>query len=162
MSHTSSSPACPSEEGSLPEFGYPTPGTRYILRPGAYAVIFNAADEVAVIATPRGHHLPGGGQEAEESLPETAAREVREEAGLEILVKHYLGTADELVYAPTPGAYFRKRGSFYLAEMIQQRAGCEPDHELRWMSPAEALEVLVHGSHRWALSKAQNCEREHE
>ncbi len=162
MIHGLNHPPYPSDEISFPVYGRAVPGATYILRPGGYAVIFNAADEVAVIATPRGHHLPGGGQEAQETLPETAVREVREECGLEIRITSYLGTADELVYAPSEAAYFRKRGSFYLAEVIQRSAGCEPDHELRWISPAEAVEALVHGSHRWALSKAQNCEREHE
>lgn len=140
---------------AIPEFGDAEPGAHYILRPGGYAVIFDASGHVAVIATPRGYHLPGGGQNGDEPLSETTVREVREEGGLEVRIVDRIGTADELVYAPREGLHFRKRGNFFLAEVVGYGVGKEPDHRLEWMPAEQAASELVHGSHRWAVAKVR-------
>ncbi len=141
----------------FPEFGLFDAAAEYVLRPGGYAVIFNAAGEVAAASTPRGLFLPGGGQGLAESPGEAAIRETREECGLRISLGSRIGVADELVFAVEEGRHFRKRCVFFMAEVIEQIGAGELDHELIWLAPAIAATSLQHESQRWAVSLA--CRR---
>jgi 8-oxo-dGTP diphosphatase len=138
----------------IPEFGQAVPGVEYVLRPGGYAVIFNTTGEVAVVATPHGLALPGGGQDDGESPEDAAIRETREECGLRIALGRRIGIADELVYAGEEKTYFRKRCVFFVAEVVEKLGGGEADHELLWLSPERAAEELLHESQRWAAKEA--------
>jgi 8-oxo-dGTP pyrophosphatase MutT (NUDIX family) len=141
----------------IPEFGRPTFGTEYVLRPGGYAVIFNGDGDVAVVSTRLGFVLPGGGQNQGESPEEAAAREVEEECGLRVILGARIGVADELVFAADEQTHYRKRCTFFLA-VVASRAGVgEPDHELVWLSPQDARLELRHESQRWAVAEA--CRR---
>jgi len=138
----------------IPEFGLDPSEAEYILMPGAYTVILNPAGEVAVVSTPKGLWLPGGGQEGAESPEETAIREAREECGFIISLGNRIGVADELVFAAVEKAHFRKRCVFFLAEILEKVGAGEPDHELIWLRPEAATEKLRHASQRWAVSEA--------
>lgn len=139
----------------IPEFGATAPGAVYALRPGGYAVIFNAAGEVAVVSTPCGFALPGGGQEGAESPEEAAVREAREECGLRIALSSRVGVADELAFAPDEMMYYRKRCTFFLAELVEELGGGEPDHELIWLAVETAVIRLRHGSQRSCRHRSQ-------
>lgn len=136
------------------EFGQAVAGAEYVLRPGGYVVIFDEAGAVAVVSTPAGLALPGGGQEAGESPEEAAVREVREECGLRVALGRRIGVADELVFAADEGTYYRKRCVFFFAEVTGQVGGGEPDHQLLWLRPEDAAARLLHGSQRWAVAEA--------
>lgn len=138
----------------IPEFGPRDAEAEYILRPGGYAVIFNAAGEVAVVSTPRGLVLLGGGQDAGESPEAAAVREAREECGLRVSLGERIGVADELVFAADEGKHYRKRCVFFLAEIIEQVDAGEPDHELIWIALEAAALGMQHESQRWAVSEA--------
>jgi 8-oxo-dGTP diphosphatase len=144
-------------ESIIPEFGCPAPGADYVLRPGGYAVIFNPTGQVAVVSTPQGLALPGGGQDAGESPQDAAVRETREECGLRITLGDPLGVADELVFAAEDGVHYRKRCTFFLASPGEVVGEGEADHQLLWLSPKEAAARLQHQSQRWAVSEA--CRR---
>jgi 8-oxo-dGTP diphosphatase len=141
---------------NIPEFGLSPSEAEYVLRPGGYAVIFNDKGEIGVVLTPGGLALPGGGQEASESPEEAAVRETREECGLIISVGGFIGIADELVFAKNEGVYYRKRSTFFLAEVIESLGKGEPDHELLWLPVEKAAVELRHESQRWAVTKAIN------
>jgi 8-oxo-dGTP diphosphatase len=141
--------------GVIPEFGTAVPGEDYILRPSAYSIITDAA-RVAIVFAPGGGYLPGGGQLDGESPEQAAMREALEECGLHIRLGRCIGLADELVYAGAEQAYFRKRCTFFVAELANRETAkpTEPDHQLVWMSPADAMVALRHESQRWALTVA--------
>jgi 8-oxo-dGTP pyrophosphatase MutT (NUDIX family) len=130
------------------------PGATYVLRPGGYAVIFRCVGTVAVVSTPKGLFLPGGGQVPGESPEDAAIREAKEEGGLNISLGRVIGVADELVFDADEATHYRKRCSFFLAELMGSSGVGEPDHELVWLSPQGAVARLQQGSQRWAVSVA--------
>jgi 8-oxo-dGTP pyrophosphatase MutT (NUDIX family) len=143
-----------SEASGILEFGIPVSGATYVLRPGGYAVILSARGEVAVVSTPLGLALPGGGQNDGEPPEDAAVRETQEECGLRIRLGPRIGMADELVFAADERTHYRKRCTFFLGEVIGGDAVGEPDHVLVWLSVADAAARLLHGSQRWAVVEA--------
>jgi 8-oxo-dGTP pyrophosphatase MutT (NUDIX family) len=126
----------------------------YVLRPGGYAVILDVAGNVAVVFTTQGLALPGGGQENAETPQDAAIRETREECGLRIILGQYIGVADELVFSKDENAHYRKRCTFFLAEVVETVGAGECDHELQWLPSEIAKATLTHESQRWAVSEA--------
>ena len=139
---------------TIPQFGTKIPGCDYVLRPGSYGVIRNQSGGVAVVFTPLGVFLPGGGREAGESDEAALLREVMEECGLHIQISHRIGVADELVFAEEERCHFRKRCTFFAAELMGDAPtmGTEPDHRLAWLPAVDAMPLLLHESQRWALN----------
>jgi 8-oxo-dGTP diphosphatase len=137
----------------VPRFGAREPGVHYRRRPSAYAVVRNAAGEIAVVRTPRGAFLPGGGIDAGESAAEAVRREAREEVGFVLGELTSLGDAVELIRAVDEDAHFEKLCTFYTAPVAGHAAASETDHELLWLAPAEAMALLGHASHRWAVAR---------
>jgi 8-oxo-dGTP diphosphatase len=132
---------------SVPTFGRAPDGVAIVPRPSAYAVVRDAAGRVAVVRTPKGLFLPGGGREEGESPEETIVREAREECGLVIEPAGRIGAANEIVY--------EKQGVFVAARPTGPPAGGgEPDHALEWLAPTEAARTLTHASHRWAVGRS--------
>jgi 8-oxo-dGTP pyrophosphatase MutT (NUDIX family) len=97
---------------------------------------------------------PGGGQEAGESPEQAAVRETLEECGLRIVLGERVGVADELVFAAEENTHFRKRCTFFLAEVVEKVSAGEADHELLWLAPERAAAELRHESQRWAVAEA--------
>ncbi|MCL4211322.1 MAG: NUDIX domain-containing protein [Phycisphaeraceae bacterium] len=141
----------------ISQFGHHHPDAAYTLRPGGYAVIVSERGEVAVVLVNGRGFLPGGGQEAGESPEHAAVREAREECGLSIRLGQPIGVADELIHARAEGRRYRKRGTFFRAEVVshEPREG-EADHRLVWLPPAQAIIALHHESQRWAVRQAIN------
>src|SRR4051794_6630652 len=67
------------------------PRERFVLRPSVYAIIRNEQTVLLVTNTTSGRfYLPGGGLEVGESLEEALQREVREEAGVEVIINRLI------------------------------------------------------------------------
>jgi 8-oxo-dGTP diphosphatase len=134
-------------------FGPLMEGADYVLRPGGYAVIRRATGEIAVVTTPSGCYLPGGGQNEGEPPDQAAIRETREECGLQIRIAAPIGVADQLVSSADRATSFRKRCSFFVAEVIASGSlGGETDHALSWLQPEDAMRQLSHESQQWAIA----------
>jgi 8-oxo-dGTP diphosphatase len=135
----------------VPVFGHPPTDAHAVVRPSAYGLFEDERQRLAVVRTPQGYFLPGGGMQSDEAPGDTIVREVREECGLLVRVGSWTVRAIDFVYSPTEGAHFEKHSTF--VEAFLQRTGLEPtetDHELLWLNPDVAATRLLHPSHRWA------------
>jgi 8-oxo-dGTP diphosphatase len=135
------------------EFGQRVPTQEYRRRVGSYAVILDGAGRVALMRTPKGLFLPGGGANPGETPDATLRREVREELGGEITAARLLGTAVEYVHACGEG-YLAKECSFFHVDIGScSEHGSEADHELVWVDSRVAMGRLMHRSQAWAVSQ---------
>lgn len=146
---------------SAPVFGEPSPTIAGTIRPSAYGVIGGTLGRIAVVRTPLGVFLPGGGSD-ETELPEaTVVRETREECGLAIRVGEWRRNAIEHVFSVTEQTQFEKHSTFCDAAVLDSvGAPTEPDHELEWMLAADARTLLTPPGHRWAVGEwlaSANC-----
>lgn len=100
--------------------------------------------------------LPKGTPEADETIEQTARREVREETGLDVEI---LGRVGEIVYWFTrieQGKRFRKRVHYYLMQPIGGDTSAH-DHEydeVRWFPLNRAIEELTFANEAAMLRRA--------
>ena len=137
-------------ERPLPVFGTKLPGASYRLRPGAYAVVFDAQGRVALVHEEGDWYLPGGGIEAGETKVEALAREVQEECACGVRVGEPLAEALEFV-ENRAGERFEIHAHYVRAEF----AG-EPT--VSWLAPDEARARTRRRNDAWAISAALPCE----
>src|SRR5688572_20136193 len=112
-------------QGPIPEFGTAEPRGDYVLRHGAYGIIRGEAGRIAIVRTPGGIFLPGGGQDPGESLEQALVREVLEECGFHVRVGAFVGAADELAQLGEEKKFYRKRCAFFHAA-IREDERCTP------------------------------------
>jgi 8-oxo-dGTP diphosphatase len=130
------------------------------VRPSAYAVVADASggggagERLAVVRTPLGVFLPGGGMDPGETPEGAAVREVAEECGLVVRVAGgWRAAAVQYVWSAKYRAYFEKRSTFLGAELDgAETPRAEHDHELLWLPPAKAA-AMAHESHAWAVAR---------
>jgi 8-oxo-dGTP diphosphatase len=128
------------------------PADDFFERPGAYGIIVNHEQKVAVLHTPNGFHLPGGGQDDDESFEDTLKRETLEEMGCEIEIQKKIGVGGQYCFAKDLQRYLNKIEHFYLAECLGViRTPIESDHCLNWMTISECLENLTDECQQWAV-----------
>jgi len=140
------------------EFGDRIAGQHYQPRPGSYAVIRNGENQVAIVLTPLGYFLPGGGAQPGETPEATLRREILEECGYEIVSIEPLAFATQYVFAEREG-YFAKQCSFFQAKLAGRAAQqTEDDHQLVWLAISAAAETLTHASQSWAVSQSTQKE----
>lgn len=137
----------------VPTFGIRRPGVHYRVRPSAYAVVPDPDGALAVLRTPLGWFLPGGGRDEGEAPEATVVREGVEEAGLRLVPERVLGEATEWVHAAGDDAGWEKRSTFLLARVTGTATAVEPDHVLEWIPAAEAALVLTPPTHRWIVER---------
>lgn len=138
-----------------PVFGSKVHGCSYIYRPSAYALVFRSAGELAVVHTPSGCFLPGGGIEEHETPEQAVEREAMEECGFQLRVGKLVGRATEIVYSARENACFEKPSSFFAAQLVSLSPESESGNEVRWLDRERAVASLAHESHRWAIHQVR-------
>jgi 8-oxo-dGTP diphosphatase len=139
--------------GGAPVFGRPPAGGA-VVRPSAYGIVTDVSARLAIVRTPQGLFLPGGGIDPGESVRDAVVREVREECGLDVRVGSWSARAVDFVYSTTELTHFEKRSTFIDAAVCGPRiAAVELDHELEWVTAPGAIDGLAHPSHRWAVAQ---------
>lgn len=141
---------------TLPVFGKRLEGCTYVRRPSAYALLCNTRGEWAVVRTQYGCYLPGGGAERNETPQQTVEREALEECGFVLKTGGLVGSAIQFVYSLEEKQYFEKICEFVDAEILRTVKPTEPDHELLWTDQDQALSLLSHEAHRWAIVNLSN------
>lgn len=137
-------------------FGAPPTAVLAIVRPSAYGIIADRQGCLAVVHTPVGLSLPGGGSDHGEAPEGTVARESREECGFDVRVGTWRRTAIEHVFSTAERVQFEKRNTFCDASVLRaDREPSESDHRLEWMPVGQAAALLVPASHRWAVNEWQ-------
>jgi ADP-ribose pyrophosphatase YjhB (NUDIX family) len=107
-----------------------------------------AADGRRVLALPKGHPDPG------ESIVDAALREVREEAGVEAVLREKLG--DVRYYYQRDGRRIVKTVSFFLLDYVSGEL-TDHDHEVEyaeWMELEQAARELTYKGERDMVSRA--------
>ncbi len=142
---------------SVPQFGTPAPGRRYLDRLAAFTVIANDGRIATVrVDFPDGGtrlDLPGGGLDPGETHVQAARRECGEEAGLRVIIGDLVVEADHY-FLNEQGLGHNTRGQFFEGRLEGADAGLktEDDHTLVWMTPQAALLALDRDSHAWAVA----------
>jgi 8-oxo-dGTP diphosphatase len=136
----------------VPVFGVCPTLETCVLRWSAYGLIRDVDGRLAVVRTPRGVYLPGGGIEEEETPEEALSREVLEECGMIIQPGVWVARAVQFTYSEPKRTHFEKRSVFIEGAITGHGLSpSEMDHELIWMDAAEAIRQLSHQSHGWAV-----------
>lgn len=130
-----------------PIFGARVKRVRYVHRPSAYVIVRDATERIAVVRTKKGTFLPGGGIEEGESPEMAARREVAEECGLLVEVGEVIGRATQIVKR------FEKDSVFFAGTVVGSAEQTETDHDLLWVEACDAVALLTHESHRWAVQQ---------
>jgi 8-oxo-dGTP diphosphatase len=136
-----------------PVFGMRLPAREYRSRPSAYALVTRDDGLIAVVRSPSGVYLPGGGIEPGESPEECVIREGREEAGLILQPGEVLGCALEWTDRPGEATGAEKQCTFLRATVVGAAPATEPQYELRWIPAREGAMVLTFPSHRWVVCR---------
>ncbi|MGE0526074.1 MAG: NUDIX domain-containing protein [Bdellovibrionales bacterium] len=137
---------------SIPEFGQPRPGVRYVERPGAYAFLPHPEDgRLAIVKTAHGLFLPGGGLNRGEEPVAGLKREIFEEIGYQLLEARLVARANQYHWSEFYREHFKKTGMFYLiTARAPSRDQCSAGHELLWLPAPVAQRELTQEFQRWA------------
>lgn len=138
-------------------FGKKEENVSYRDRHGAYLIAIQNGG-VALIRTPKGLFLPGGGKEANETDAETIVRECLEETGCIAVVEQLVCTAETYMVHPEIG-YFHPVQHYYVGQLsnpIQEPQNS--DHCLEWGILELTKGNLFVSMQNWALDVALQSE----
>ena len=133
-------------ERPLSVFGSKLPGAAYRLRPGAYALVFDAQGRVALVHEEGEWYLPGGGIEPGETTEQALEREVHEECACGARVGAAFAEALEFVESRA-GERFEVLAHYFRAEFVGTP-------NVSWLSPAEAGMRTRRRSDAWVIALA--------
>jgi 8-oxo-dGTP diphosphatase len=145
-----------STEGPL-QFGVREPGKAYAERPCAYGVLVRADGLIAVARITRPetsyYDRPGGALDPGEDEAAALVREYGEETGLRVKVDRPIARARQYMLM-ADGKPVNNLSGLYLATLEGEDPALkiEHDHTLAWLTLIDALRLLRHDSHAWAVA----------
>lgn len=132
-------------------FGTPIKGADYYHRIGAYLVVIHD-NMLATIKIAKGHLLPGGGVEGNESHEECILREALEEIGYDVRVDELIASADAWDTHPK-APYFHPIQYYYSGELLDPlfEDGGTDGTRLEWIPISKIDELLFVPMQRFAV-----------
>ena len=123
----------------------------YPVRLAAYGLLMKK-DQIAIIKTPRGLFLPGGGIEKGESQEACIVREFKEELGMTVVVEAYVTTTKLTNTTPSRAYPIEMIGHCWrVKDMNEPVVAIEEDHQLVWLTIAEASRSLKLVHQAWVM-----------
>lgn len=137
-------------------FGTRSPDKTYIERVGAYGIIFNSEQQIAVTYTSSGYYLLGGKIENGESHEDCIKRECLEEVGLSVSVGDFICKGDNYFWSIGSRQNRHGIGYFYYAYPLTNHLDLqtEEDNQLMWLEAEECLKKLYLEHQSWAVKQA--------
>lgn len=136
-------------------FGEILDGVYYKERKGTYGIALNELNQVAIIQTPRGNFLPGGGIELNETEDQCLRRELIEETGYSININSFVCSGIEYGYGSKSEKYLKLVGSFYMIQLKNDTGlKSELDHTLVWKDIDTLKNSMRLKYQYWALQEA--------
>lgn len=125
------------------ECGTRIEGINYRERIGAYALILDLENKIALVKRDNNYFLPGGGVENDETYEECLKRECSEELGYDIETVQYIGKLSNYTKSIKHNEYLKLVGHFYIGKLLDRNnLKIEEDHELVWIFIKEAAEIM--------------------
>jgi 8-oxo-dGTP diphosphatase len=125
------------------ECGNKIDGVKYRERIGAYALIIDSEEKIALVKRDNNYFLPGGGVENDESYEECLKRECSEEIGYDLDIVQYIGRLLNYTKSIKHNEYLKLIGHFYIGKLLDMNnLKIEEDHELTWLPINEAAEKM--------------------
>jgi len=127
----------------------------YTERTGAYIVAIQDG-RIAVVRTPKGRFLPGGGIEKGETRVECIKRECLEETGFAVGDLKYAASADMFCIHQKIG-YFHPIQHYYTGRFAEKKQSpIESDHVLEWIEYSELKGGMALEMQNWAIEECWN------
>lgn len=131
-------------------FGTHLDNQKYFTRQGAYLISIQD-HKVAVVKTPKGYFLLGGGLNTGEDHRHCIQREVLEESGYRSQIDSYICSAEEYQLHKKLG-YFHPIQYYYSGRLLDKVAPPQDkDHELCWISLDNIADKMYLKSQGWAI-----------
>lgn len=139
-------------------FGHKPEKNHIIYRKGAYGIMCKD-NLVALVMTPLGYFLLGGGHEVGESDEECLSREVREEIGYSVTIGDFFEEVQEFVHVEEWQKTYCKDMRIYSITLESIVKGkIEDDHELVWKPLGFAVSNMYLKGQAYVLEKyAKKC-----
>jgi 8-oxo-dGTP diphosphatase len=124
----------------------------YFDRKGAYLIALKE-DKIAVIRTPKGYFLFGGGINEDEQDEECIHRECLEEIGYSVEIDQFIGSAETYCEHPKIG-YFYPIQNYYFGELKEAiKEPIEIDHVLEWVPYEKIKNNMFLKMQNWAIDE---------
>lgn len=133
-------------------FGQREPNVQYNDRRGAYLIAVKDG-KAAVVKTPTGYFLIGGGIENGEDPVQCLEREAMEETGCRVAIQEYIGSAE--AFREYEGIGYFHPVQFYYGGMLVEKIASpiETDHILEWISVEDIESKMRLEMQAWAIRR---------